>query len=201
MYVYVIRLARCVCGRASWCSCIRILCAHVSVFVNIPGETVVIQTDRRCSIFRTTCVKTFQNSLFVRTNSDPTGAAVSAIAKDGRHKHRSKKKIAAREIEGTRKEHLDGLLANGTFIPIPREKIPEGTRILGSRFIDQLKNVVHGLRRKSRIVAQNYGHQECTTIFTKARTVHRLPQRIPLILSASLNHMGTFSSYSTRDAR
>lgn len=69
---------------------------------------------------------------------------------------KSKKWQAAAEFEVSRKEELDGLIENGTFIPTRIEDIPEGTRVFVSRFIDQLKRPEKGIRKKSRLVAQNY---------------------------------------------
>ena len=70
-----------------------------------------------------------------------------------------------------RKKELQGLIGNGTFIPVHKSEIPDGTRIFGSRFIDEVKRSGQGTRKKSRLVAQNYQDNDATKIATKAPTV------------------------------
>ena len=73
----------------------------------------------------------------------------------------------------SRKAELDGLLNDGTFVPVHESTLKTNTGIFGSRFIDELKKVGDKLKQKSRLIAQNYEDQGATTIATKAPTVQR----------------------------
>lgn len=99
-------------------------------FVNMAGDTVVVQNRIGCSIFRTTCIRPERDSTFPPTTPDPTREIFAAT---------SKKETAARDFAKSTKEELDGLVTNGTFIPTPRNYIPVHKRLFVSRFIDQLK--------------------------------------------------------------
>lgn len=66
-------------------------------------------------------------------------------------------------------------------------------RVLGSRFIDEINGAGEKLRKKSRLVAQNYGGEDATRIATKAQTIQRLSQRLQLCLAASLPCSKVFS--------
>ena len=85
-----------------------------------------------------------------------------------------------------RRDELDGLLKDGTFVPVKLSNVPESSRIFGSRFVDEIKKVGKGLRKKSRLVAQNYADNDAASIATKAPTVQRFSQRVALSIAASL---------------
>lgn len=85
----------------------------------------------------------------------------------------------------TRRDELNGLVQNGTFRPIKRSDVPNGSRIFNARFVDEIKRAGEGLRKKSRLVSQSYSDEEATTIPTKAPTVQRLSQRTALSIAAS----------------
>ena len=76
-------------------------------------------------------------------------------------------------------------MRDGTFIPIKEEDIKGEPRIFGSRFVDELKKVGDRLKKKSRLVAQNYADDDATAIATKAPTVQRFAQRVALSIAAS----------------
>lgn len=78
---------------------------------------------------------------------------------------------AGRYLESSRREELQGLLKNGTFIHTKVIQLREGTRVLGSRFIKEVKRAEQGFRKKSRLVAQNYSDDGATGIDTKDPTV------------------------------
>lgn len=59
----------------------------------------------------------------------------------------------------TRKLELDGLLKEGTFMPMPWSKVPRVIRIFGSKFVDVVIKAGETFRKKSHIVAQNYSDE------------------------------------------
>lgn len=74
----------------------------------------------------------------------------------------------------------------------------EGTRIFGSQVIDELKRVEDGLRRKSRLVAQNYSDGFVTESATMGPNIQRLSQIILLILAASFPGFSAFTLHVTQ---
>ena len=85
------------------------------------------------------------------------------------------------------------MINDGTFIPVKASTLEPNTRIFGSRFVDELKKVGDDLRKKSRLIAQNYADEGAATIPTKAPTVQRFSQRIALSIAASISHMNTYT--------
>lgn len=63
--------------------------------------------------------------------------------------------IEEKEFAESRKSELEGLLKYGTFVAVD-ETEAQGKRVFGSRFVEVLKKVGDRLKRKSRLVAQNY---------------------------------------------
>lgn len=184
-------------------------------FVSVSGETAVIQTPRGRRIFRTSCVRpwtkpkwtsdtshTQHESQTHRTEPNQITSNTYAIQPHGngpsieeeQKPGKSTKKESERSIEfiKSRKQELKGLLMNGTFLPMDRAEIPHNTRVFGSRFVDELKRAERGLRRKSRLVAQNYSDEGATQIPTKAPTIQRATQRLVMSLAASIEDMTPF---------
>lgn len=120
-------------------------------------------------------------------NNDP-----SEPGNEGRHR-----KVRGSDTKGefakTRTDELIGLLEGGTFKAVMRTVVPEGMRVFGSRFIDQVKGAGDMMRKKSRLVAQNYGDEDAAGIATKAPTVQRYSQRVLLSLASSLPACKVFS--------
>lgn len=161
-------------------------------FISIEGETVVVQLKFGRSIFRSSCVKPYVIPLL---NDEPDklneeGNKHEALTSEETNK---RKKIDVKDFEKSRRQELDGLIKNGTFIPVDKKDIPEGARVFGSRFIDEIKRAGQGQRRKSRLVAQNYSDEAATTIATRAPTVQRSSQRLLLSLAISVDGMTAFS--------
>lgn len=75
-----------------------------------------------------------------------------------------------------RQEDLEGLLRNGTFRPIDKKDIPQGARVFGSRFVDEIKKAAHGLGEKSSLVPQNVSDEVATMVVPKAPTIQRFSQ-------------------------
>ena len=90
-------------------------------------------------------------------------------------------------VESRRKE-IDGLLTKGAFELTHESEVPVGTRIFGSRFVDEVKN--SGTAKafeKSRLVVQAYNDQGKDLILTQSPTVQRVSQRIILALAMTLH--------------
>lgn len=90
-----------------------------------------------------------------------------------------------RAFATSRTAELNGLLGDGTFKPIHISKLKGNPRIFGCRFVDELKKVGSELKKKSRLVAQNYSDHDATEIGTKAPTIQRFSQRVALSIAAS----------------
>lgn len=90
------------------------------------------------------------------------------------------------EFATSRRKELKGMEYNGMFVPVARTTVAEGTPIFGSRFTDDPKRSDKCLRRKNRLVAQNYCDVDSTHIETKAPTVQISSQRLVMILYSSI---------------
>ena len=86
----------------------------------------------------------------------------------------------------SKKKELEGLLKDGTFEPVLESTLDSSTRTFASRFVDELKKAGDKLRKKSRLIAQNYADEDSCYIATKAPTVQRFSQRISLAIAASI---------------
>lgn len=73
------------------------------------------------------------------------------------------------------------------------QKIPAGAFVFGSLYVDELEKVGEILRRKSRLVLQNYANEGAWKIPTKAPTVQQFSQRLALILAASIPSMTSYT--------
>lgn len=54
-----------------------------------------------------------------------------------------------------RRAELEGLMENGTFKKVDKADIPNGARVFGARFVDEIKRTGTGLRKKSLLFPQN----------------------------------------------
>lgn len=93
----------------------------------------------------------------------------------------------------SRAQELNGLIKDGTFAPVKTKDIDGNPRIFGSRFVDEIKRVGDHMRRKSRLVAQNYSDEGASTIATKAPTVQRFSQRVALSIAASMKDLTMYT--------
>lgn len=86
----------------------------------------------------------------------------------------------------SRRQELNRLSDNGTFVPEICSEFPPNTRAFGSRFVDTIKLDDQGdYRRKSRLVTNNHNDEGFTTIETRAPTLKRCSQIILPALAAS----------------
>lgn len=85
-----------------------------------------------------------------------------------------------RAFATSRKSQLEGLIQNGTFVTSNESKLDKSPQNFRSRLVDELKKVGSNLKKKSRLIAQNYADEGANTISTKAPTVQRLLQRVSL---------------------
>jgi hypothetical protein len=89
-------------------------------------------------------------------------------------------------VESRRKE-IDGLLEKGAFKLVHISTVPEGTRIFGLRFVDEIKNPgTEKAFEKSRLVVQTYNDKGKEVILTQSPTVQRASQRVILALAMTL---------------
>lgn len=164
-------------------------------FISIEDETAVVQLNRGRKIFRSTCVRPLVDSDLEHDHEETTAWLASGKRKDGDivRKKITKEKQAAVTYEDSRMAELKGLVDDGTFRPVKLTTLKKDQRIFGSRFVDDLKRVGESLKRKSRLVAQNYSDDEATCIPTKAPTVQRFTQRLAMALASSLPGTTTYT--------
>lgn len=87
-------------------------------------------------------------------------------------------------FEASRRKELDGLLDRGVFRIAKISDIPPGTRIFGSRFVDEVKfKGTEKAFEKSRLVVQAYNDAGKEHILTQAPTIMRASQRLILAFS------------------
>lgn len=174
------------------------------MMISRAGEIVVVQTRRGRSIFRSTCVKAYvypnpslnyhddiREKRFTRGTEENHKEEIVAHTAEARSEPNEKTKLSAKVRDAisfatSRKAELDGLLKNGTLLPLQRSDLLPNTRVFGSRFIDQLKKSENETRRKSLLVAQNYADDGARQIATEGPTVQSFSQHFLLRLVASV---------------
>ena len=171
-------------------------------FISCENETVVVQLSKGRRIFRTTCVKPYTDPALSQDNDKNEGEEVLIATDDtketdlgnvARKVQVKKGSVEEQAFKSSRLSELEGLVKDGTFVPIHERDIVGSPRIFGSRFVDELKKVGDGLKKKSRLVAQNYADEHAGYIPTKAPTVQRFSQRIALCIAASLPKMDLYT--------
>ena len=76
-------------------------------------------------------------------------------------------------------------MSKGIFEVCDESEVPQGTRIYGTRFVDETKVTDEGKEMlKSRLVSQNYNDKNALQIPIKSPTISRMGQRIGLTLIA-----------------
>lgn len=157
-------------------------------FIEITGETVVVQMPSGRKIFRSTVVKPANKSLLDENHdrhSNVYFCEQTCTALFGASNVEIAKKTDSWRFEKARKEEIKGLLDNGTFEIVKKSSVEKGARIYGTRFVDAVKTVNNVEKLRSRLVAKNYDDNASTLISTKAPTVQRVSQRIALSSAAT----------------
>src|SRR5580692_7050629 len=86
----------------------------------------------------------------------------------------------------SRKKEINGLYEKGAFEFIDASKVPEGARIFGSRFVDEIKHPgTDKAYEKSHLVIQAYNDPGKDLILTQSPTVQRVSQRLILVLAVT----------------
>ena len=176
-------------------------------FIQIDGETCVVQLPSGRKIFRSTAVRRSvpvaekENSrgseardkevlAETRTQPDKNGSeddieldrnVLNAMFGD------SDLKVADNDEHDfcqSRQTELEGLKRRETFEIVQMNAIPKRTQIYGSRWVDTIKYIDGKRKEKSRLVSQNFRDRGASTIATKSPTVSRLGQRIAVATAA-----------------
>jgi hypothetical protein len=85
----------------------------------------------------------------------------------------------------SRQKEINGLFDKRAFEFIDASEVPEGARIFGSRFVDEIKHLgTDKAYEKSRLVI--YNDPEKDLILTQSPTVQRVSQRLILALATTL---------------
>ena len=167
-------------------------------FINIDGETVVVQLPHGRRIFRSSVIKPANGSVledvaFYLNNesinneinlSDLVLSAQVSRALFGTTKVRTATKSEAHLFKEARRTELEGLLERQIFRVLKKQDIPKHVRVYGSRFVDVFKTVDDSTSLKSRLVAQNYKDFGAAKISTKSPTISRAAQRLAVALAA-----------------
>ena len=92
--------------------------------------------------------------------------------------------------KASRQKEIDGLIQKNVFNMVGRNVVPNGARIFGTRFVDEMKNInTPKAFAKSRLVVQAYRDNEKQQVLTQSPTIQRASQRLILCLSVSMpNH-------------
>ncbi len=165
-------------------------------FLNIDGETVVVQLPKGRKLFRSCVVKPKYRShlnevFYCEDNLQITEPEILALF--GSTAVRIAKKEESEQFKDSRLKEIKGLFENNTFEIVKRYTAPSGTRFFGSRFIDAYKTVDGELVKKSRLIAQNYNDQAAATIATKSPTISRVAQRSCVAIAPSYKNHKPYS--------
>lgn len=94
------------------------------------------------------------------------------------------------QFQTERETEFRRLLKNKTFLPIHESEVPESIRIFVSRFGDDLeRGEMDLLMNKSRLITHNYCYNGSKDISTKAKSVHRMTQRLVVSLLSSIEDL------------
>lgn len=104
----------------------------------------------------------------------------------------------ATEFRESRKAEWDGLIDNGTLAEVDKTNLPSKTRLLGSRFIDMLKQSHDENRRKSRLISQNYGTKAQGVYPQRPLQSNFFTHRTILRISPSIPHARAFTRDNTQ---
>lgn len=100
--------------------------------------------------------------------------------------------VPSPNYEESRQKELNGLLDRGVFQVRNRSEVPPGTRIFGSRFVDEIKfKGTEKAFEKSRLVVQAFNDSDKAQILTQAPTIMRSSQRVVLVFALALD-LGIF---------
>ena len=147
-------------------------------FIWKENETVCVQFPHGRKIFRSNVVKPHHKDEYGEDNEIHF---VSVEEEDPIYFCFSNDKIEKYQL--SRKEELEGLLRRGVFEIVDVESVPEGERIYGTKFVDEMRKDIHGNEyEKSRLVAQNFRDIAATQLLTKSPTISRMAQRTGLCI-------------------
>ena len=151
-------------------------------FVSIDGDTVVVEQETGRKIFRSNVVKPYKEELgaFKRESVlmcndilPDCEEATLFINGDGN------------QFAESYKKELKGLKEREVFEIVPRSRVPKGTRIHSTKWVDIVKRDAQGNKmNKSRLVAANFDDPDAASIPTTSPTVKRLAQRLILLSAA-----------------
>jgi hypothetical protein len=91
----------------------------------------------------------------------------------------------------SRQKEVTGLIEKGVFRPVNPKEVPKGTRIFGSRFVDEMKNPgTKDEKPKSRLVVQAFNDEGKSAVLTQSPTIQRASQRCILCIYPSMRRTG-----------
>lgn len=124
------------------------------------------------------------NAKSLRSSS---GLTQGTVWNEGKEKYKGASN--REDFSESREIEWRGPVEAGTFVPTPKSQLPEGTRIFGSHFIDEIKRANGMKRRKSRLIAKIYSDVDASMIDTNAPSIQRFSKSLTLSLAASFTEM------------
>lgn len=167
-------------------------------FIDLEGDTPVLEMPRGRRIFRSTCLLMRVASDLPREGRDlQHGTSIDEMDEEELEPPRvlaaTMRNEDAKTVCGSsRRRELEELIQNGPLRHVKKGEIADATRSFGSRFIDALQEVGQEESKKSRLVDQNVSDQDATRLSTRAATVQRFLQRFIASLNASLTDIIAF---------
>lgn len=104
-----------------------------------------------------------------------------------------------RAFAASRREELKCLIRDGTFVKLKEAALEVSPRIFCSSFFNELKKVGNNLKRKSRLVAQNYENEGAASISIKAPTVQLFLHLLSLFIASLSLRMTRYTCDVTQD--
>lgn len=178
-------------------------------FIQIFEEKVVLQTDDRRTLFRSTCVRPVAKFLISRNTKAPdVGQNISEVyTAETLLEHSSNiKKATMQKVPSARTEHIfvdarrkqiRGLIEYATLKILEISQVGKDTRIFRWKFVNSLKPTDNGFRYKTQYIAQNYGDDRTASIATEVPTLLCFTKRITLTLAATTPNLSCYTRYMT----
>jgi hypothetical protein len=170
----------------------------------IEGQTCQVEMPNGIKKFRTTSVKPYHQDntqeIEEESEEEPTENARSQTRSQNKIQvvvPNTRPDITVNMTEGeptyveSRQKEINGLLEMGVFEIINVNDVPPGTRIFGSRFVDEVKNIgTEKAFEKSRLVIKAFNDNGKNQVLTQSPTIQRMSQRIILALTPTFQARG-----------
>lgn len=170
----------------------------------IEGHTCRVQMPNGVREFRTTAVKPYHqdpdSNLIPDDNPTPvenntprprTPGRIQVVIPSRRREPDINVYLSEPTYVESRLKEINGLLEMGVFEVVNISNVPQGARIFGSRFVDEIKNIgTEKAFEKSRLVIKAFNDNGKDQVLTQPPTIQRMSQRIILALTPTFQAKG-----------